>query len=706
MNRVKLERVTRMTTTDRIDTIVARARHEFEARFEPVSDELGNIARANGLAHLDKNISAAFAQLRNEKLRLLVMGRFNNGKSTLINALLASTMHKDPQLADCRILPMERIPSTPALTRIVYGETFGLTAHMVDGSTQELTLDAFQKLARLYGETTDSDGFVAENKAIEDIRWFELRLPHPLLALGLELGDTPGLLEDPRRSATTRAACLDADGAIVVFRSDTGVGLDERNAVEDILAMAGQVFPLVNTFAGEFPCDREKTVFMSKLASLRSGPDGSKLDPETHWVDARGALLAQEQGNADRLAASRLPEFERAIGEFLVTKAYGTKKRAAVDKVCVNGRILEAGLHRLRSATMAERETLLAVIETCQRDIQAMQDQRDRVHHILQRLREDVEAVSRASFQKKCAELQLSIDGLFAKQKLASFETIGGKLSELVNGKISREAQEALGAIVRDSFETWATSQEDRPGLLRDLAPSFEIARAGLEREMRDFAARLHDISLRLNAIPEMTDSGSVLPVGDRLAGAAIGTLFLGPVLGPLYATTGWRGVIGSMVAASGVKSAAVIVSSALGISLAAPWVLAVLAGALLLGGVSGGLYELENRVRRAALEKIRPTIQALASDEAVIEEIRSGLVTALDREAALILDGLDNVLADQRQTLEAMLQANEATLAEREKTRAEIEAALARVQHLIAELVKLSNASPDEPALAAPAAA
>lgn len=684
-----------MAAHNRIDTLVARARNEFETRFKPLMGELGDIAHANGLTQVESNLVAAFEQLRNEKLRILVLGKFNNGKSTLLNALLASTMNVGVSDIDRRILPMERVPSTPVLTRIVYGETLGLTAHRYDGASDEISLESFKKLARIYGETVGEDGTIVENEALRDICSFELRLPHPLLALGLELGDTPGLGEDPRRNATTKGALLEADGAIVVLRSDVGLGIDERDAAAEVLATAGHVFPLVNTFNGEFPCDREQRVFMSKLAGLRSSPGGHKLDPESHWVDARGALQAREQGNVDRLSTSRMLEFEHALGEFLVTKAYGTKKQAALDKGRVNAQILEEGLTRLHAATLVQRDALRSTVETCRRDLQAMQDQRDRVHRIFQRLREDTEAISRVSYQRKCADLQLSIDGLFARQKLDSSESVTGRLSELVSGRLSKEAIAKLKTIIEGEFEVWASAPDDRPGLLQDLAPSFENARIGLDREMKDFSARLNDISIRMNGLPEMADGSSVLLASERLVSVALGVVFLGPVFGPLYGATGWRGFLGSLAGVAGTKAVLATVATALGVTFSGPLIVAAVVSAVLLGGVAGGLHEIEARVRRSALEKIKPVIQELGINESVITDIRKGLTSAVDQEAAVIIGALDNVLTGQQQQITEMLRISESSLAEREQTRSDLEAQLARVRDISARFESLSDDAP-----------
>lgn len=105
--------------------------------------------------------------LQQGRLNIVVLGEFNHGKSTLINALLGG-----------EVLPMGITPTTSVITRLVYAAVASAKVRHTDGVDEEVSLKRLAELVR------------TEDSTVQDI---EVRYPSELLSAQVELIDTPGV---------------------------------------------------------------------------------------------------------------------------------------------------------------------------------------------------------------------------------------------------------------------------------------------------------------------------------------------------------------------------------------------------------------------------------------------------------------------------------------------------------------------------------
>lgn len=104
--------------------------------------------------------------LRERRFTMVVLGEFNHGKSSTINALLGTS-----------VLPTGITPTTSVITHIRYGT--GPAKLVRDDSVMEIAADQLRE-------------FVV-NEPPNDLRHVELMVASPLLADGLVIVDTPGV---------------------------------------------------------------------------------------------------------------------------------------------------------------------------------------------------------------------------------------------------------------------------------------------------------------------------------------------------------------------------------------------------------------------------------------------------------------------------------------------------------------------------------
>ena len=144
-------------------------------------------------------------KLVEERFALVVLGEFNHGKSTFVNALCGAP-----------ILPAGITPTTATINHLVWAETPRAVAHLEGGATENIDPKAL------------ADWVTIEGKQVSRVRYIEIGWPAEILKDKVTLVDTPGVndINEQRAEITysyiPRAdACLFLlDGAQVLKQSE------------------------------------------------------------------------------------------------------------------------------------------------------------------------------------------------------------------------------------------------------------------------------------------------------------------------------------------------------------------------------------------------------------------------------------------------------------------------------------------------------
>lgn len=168
--------------------------------------------------------------------RIAVLGEFNRGKSTLVNALV--------EVPD--LMPADLLPCTSALTELRYGSQ---RCHFVrDPETQEYVgrdESSFRgDVSQAAASTSTRAGAEAEAPAV--LRWRVFLPSHFLREDFVELIDSPGLGEDPARDYLAKEEALRADAAILVFNATAIGSLKELDLVDLMKAKLKNLIIAVN----------------------------------------------------------------------------------------------------------------------------------------------------------------------------------------------------------------------------------------------------------------------------------------------------------------------------------------------------------------------------------------------------------------------------------------------------------------------------
>ncbi|MEM9274902.1 MAG: dynamin family protein [Cyanobacteria bacterium P01_F01_bin.143] len=241
------------------------------------------------------NIATILEYASNTNLKVSVLGSFNRGKSTLLNALLGQ-----------KILPTALIPTTGASIEIKYGEELRTRILFTDGtSLDEEGRDALERFSRLN----------RDREMRTDILAVEVFVPHPLLKNGLEFNDLPGTNDREEQDVLVHNHLLSSDLILSVLDARQLMTLDEANNLQSWLFKRGikSVIFVVN-FLNLLEEEEQKEV-MERAISIAEEFRGDFPDhfSNLYRVDALPALKAKQKEDLEAILQSGIISLESAL---------------------------------------------------------------------------------------------------------------------------------------------------------------------------------------------------------------------------------------------------------------------------------------------------------------------------------------------------------------------------------------------------------
>jgi hypothetical protein len=412
--------------------------HEEEGYVEAVAqrDRLAELVERQtalaaelGLGSDGEALSALREKVLSERFRVLVVGDFNRGKSTVINALLRA-----------HALPTGIKPTTALLTEVRWGEERRVLLHPRDDRAEPTEI----RVEDLLDEVVIGKGDERHE------RWerAELQWPLALCRHGVEMFDSPGLNENVHREDLVTRYLGQVDAVLFVMECRQLATKEEVAFITGDLRQAGHedVFFLLNfkndVREREWPGLRERVKDVGRLT--RRGDAGVFL------VDAYGALEAHAKSDRRALEDSGMPEVEAALERFL-----------AVDRQRMKLLPPARVLHRMASAVhdrvLPERINALALdpeameqrIRNAKAELRAIEADRDGIVASLDaRLKgvaRDAATATRAFTLELASDVRLWVDGYepAAKFKLSSSKASAAAISEEIAGHVAGEAEAA-----------------------------------------------------------------------------------------------------------------------------------------------------------------------------------------------------------------------------------------------------------------------
>jgi small GTP-binding protein len=235
------------------------------------------------------------ARLAEDRFNLAVVGKFNRGKSTLMNAVLGR---------EC--LPVGVLPQTSVITTVCHGSRERLLIRRKGWSLpQELPISDMWKYVSEKGNPANQ----------EEVALAEVQLPDEILRQGFYFIDTPGVGSIiTANTRTTEAFLPEADAVIFVTSFESPLGEDELDLLRAVQRHVRKIFVVVNK---RDLVSREEQHEVLDFIRGRLETELSGISLELFAISAREGLAGKLAGTRELLARSGLTEFEQALVRFL-----------------------------------------------------------------------------------------------------------------------------------------------------------------------------------------------------------------------------------------------------------------------------------------------------------------------------------------------------------------------------------------------------
>jgi small GTP-binding protein len=200
-----------------------------KAAIRGVLADLAALAGRAGLPFIERDLrDTRLPKLDAERFTVVVLGEFNHGKSTFINALLGAP-----------VLPTGITPTTAVLAHVIHGAHAGATLVGEDGARKTIPVGALADWLTVEGAAKqaikdgnkDGQGTPATATAFHHI---ELTQPVALLENQLTIVDTPGVNDiNEQRAEITYGYLPRADAAVFLLDATQILTASERQFLEE-----------------------------------------------------------------------------------------------------------------------------------------------------------------------------------------------------------------------------------------------------------------------------------------------------------------------------------------------------------------------------------------------------------------------------------------------------------------------------------------
>lgn len=448
---------------------------------------VAEVAKGIGAGSLSARIAdEVVPKLLAERFHLVVVGEFNHGKTTMVNALVGRD-----------ILPTGVTPTTAVIHHILHAPEPYARVIREDESRETVPFDTLKE----WVATENAERQARQHK----VSYLEIGLPSKLLEDQIVLVDTPGVNDLSHQRADITYNYIPRSDA-VLFLLDAGQLLKESERVflfEKLLAKSRDKIVFVVTKADIW--SPEERVQGMEYVTRELG----KLvkSPVIFPVQAEQYLMGQKEGSGVDALLEHLTRFlAEERGRILLDHALGEGITVAD--------LLEKGVLAKRRALSFTREELDRRVGYLKAEREGQQRTIDQRRSAI---REEIGAIK-----------------AWAKRDLQTFSADAiRQIPKVVDEAESSAVKEHLGAFLEATFKEWAQAEtQEIAGALEAIA---ERTVALLNADARDTAKKLGEgLSLPTPALEVSTLKYDVGVMA--LFAAGLGTMFANLLVGGVLA--------------------------------------------------------------------------------------------------------------------------------------------------------------------------
>ena len=658
------------TGTDSLADMMMRGVEKAGAEAERSIAGLAEVAGSLDMRETEAKLTETARQLRSDTFNLMVMGRFKNGKSTLLNALLGGTTVPVDLGGQLGPMVVDDLPATATLTGVVYAEKPYIRVWTFDGTSQDWPLERY-----LRESTLDVDELESARR-FQHIREFEMGFPARLCQAGVTIYDSPGLDEHDDRTKITQDAVQRCDAAVLIYRSDVLMGQNELMNSADLIKEGTRIFTVVNLMNARAADERLKGFVWNRyVRDHQGGPTWAGQEASSrdiYFVDAEHARQARYLGDEELAAACGLAELERRLADFLLRERHHVHlKRYATQATNLTEAVEQHIDQRIR-AGRTDQARLAEAFQAMLPALDALKGRPAKLPRLFTRYRTEAESTLVASFTAEVGRIRADLPGHVNQADLG----LGKPTGVFQQKKAVDTVAELIASFVRGRLAQW--EQNEAQKLLRSILDRLneEIA-----DEIAAIGQEFGEIHLELTGWEIGTASKPLVGTTERVLSAAA-SIVLGDVAGAVaggYA--GWRGAAGSAAGALG----AGFVLGMLGLGLASPIALPVLLAATILGSTTFASQGLDKRVKGHALAEADELLSGLPAE--LNPKMAQQLGNRFAELETVVTREITAAITEEERNIREMVEANQRDRADRDRMLASLEQSKATVAEHLATL-------------------
>jgi predicted GTPase len=445
--------------------------------------ELGQLASSFGARSLASRLDSDLVQkLEAERFHLVVVGEFNHGKTTFVNALLGRP-----------VLPVGVTPTTAVIHHLVWAQQPRARLVLENGEEQELPFESVREFS------------VGSTRAGEAVRFLEVGYPAEILRERVVLVDTPGVNDLAlTRAEITYGYIPRSDAVLFVLDAGQPVKESERQFLERQIIEKSRDKVFFVVAKSDIWTEPEKK---EAIAYVRERLGQVFTQPPVFPVSAQAAL-------ADNYAASGLLELVDHLTRFLAEERGRVLLDNALGEGLAAAAVLGRGLDARRRALNMSNEQLARRIELLERDLAGHVDTIEKRRLTIREETAAIKAWARRDLDRFYDDMVRQLPGLLEKAS-------------------SDDVRQHLGAFLEQAFREWAQAEtREIAGALeqlgeRTLALVRDDAHAVGARLSDTMGAELKPPSIEVDTFANDVGVFAVLSLG-------VGVLFANAMLGGL----------------------------------------------------------------------------------------------------------------------------------------------------------------------------
>lgn len=393
-----------------------------------------------------KQLRRTKESLQHDAFRMMVVGEFKRGKSTLINALLGEP-----------VLPARVAPCTAIITEVNYSDTPYAMLHYKDKEKDPLRISVDEIKDYVIIQDDENDAQSSQPSPYSKVSVY---YPLELCKNNVQIVDSPGLNEHKTRTEVAMDFLTQADALIFVLSCQQALSQSELEFLENELGGRDlkNVFFVWNHYDAIIDSPEDIKDLQARSRNHLESKVGTS--DRIFYASAREALLGKRKRDDELIERSKLPLLESELESFFVNDrgrvklsrplhfAKDTIQRTLAETVPRQRAVLDASVEQLQKVVEQQKPHLEDAEEHYKSILLMLERQMSKYERDVERSFED--HIRRCEIEVEHLLQEVTIPAQDAHQNaVAVRETLLNELQHWLNVQSTEWEKNELAAITQ-----------------------------------------------------------------------------------------------------------------------------------------------------------------------------------------------------------------------------------------------------------------